>query len=64
MELNDFHMINVNHDSNIEDLENLSIVRVSCFAHTDQLCVRDGSQNSSYMSKILDKCKFLHKVLA
>ncbi len=61
MELNDFYMIDVNQDSDIDDFEGLSTVRLSCFAHTVQLCVRDGLKNSSYMSKVLGKCKLLSK---
>ena len=62
VELNHFYMINVNQDNDNDVFEELSTVRLSCFAQTVQLWVRDGLKNSSYMSKIPDKCK-LHRAL-
>lgn len=37
-------------------------MRLSCFLHTLQLCVRDGMNNSSFMSKALGKCRILAKL--
>jgi len=57
-------MINVHLDDHA-DSKDLSSVRLSCFAHTIQLCIRDGLKNVIYMSRVLDKCqtlaKFAHK---
>jgi hypothetical protein len=60
-----FHLIDIRHDSNFDDQEHDSDVRLSCFAHTMQLCIRDGLRNAAYVPKILAKCqtlaKFSHK---
>ena len=61
IEINDFCMINMDYNGNFDDSEGLSTVRLSCFAHTVQLCVSDGLKNSFYMSKVLSKCKLLSK---
>jgi zinc finger BED domain-containing protein 4 len=36
-------------------------VRLSCFAHTLQLCIRDGLKNATCVPKLLSKCKALAK---
>ncbi|CAF3753693.1 unnamed protein product [Rotaria socialis] len=41
--------------------EDSSSVRLSCFAHTLQLCIRDGLKNAPYISKVLEKCQILGK---
>jgi len=45
--------------------DNPSDVRLSCFAHTLQLCICDGLKMASYVPKSLGKCqalaKFSHK---
>ena len=38
-----------------------SSVRLSCFAHTMQLCIRDGLQKVPYVPKVLGKCQVLAK---
>ena len=34
-----------------------SSVRISCFAHTIQLCVRDGLKNEPQIVRVLEKCR-------
>jgi hypothetical protein len=57
--------MNIQYDDGLIDCDNPSDVRLSCFAHTLQLCVRDGLKNASYVPKLLGKCqalaKFSHK---
>jgi hypothetical protein len=57
-------MINLPYSDDV-DSEGSPSVRLSCFAHTMQLCIRDGLKNASYMAKVLGKChalaKFSHK---
>ena len=60
-----FHVIDIKHDNNFDDQEQRSDIRLSCFAHTLQLCIRDGLKNATHVPKILAKCqtlaKFSHK---
>ena len=60
-----FHLIDIGHDSNFDDQDHGPDVRLSCFAHTMQLCIRDGLRNAAHVPKILAKCqtlaKFSHK---
>ncbi|CAF4069257.1 unnamed protein product [Rotaria sordida] len=60
-ELNDIQMIDINHDEDNDDPEGTTNVRLSCFAHTMQLCVRDGLKNSSNITRVLNKCRVLAK---
>ena len=60
IEFNNFQIINVHLDDH-DDSEATSPVRLSCFAHTIQLCVRDGLKNISYVSRVLEKCQTLAK---
>lgn len=53
-------MINVDL-ADFNQSEGLSSVRLSCFAHTIQLCVRDGLKNVTHVSRVLDKCQVLEK---
>ena len=57
--------MNIDFADELNDREDSSTLRLSCFAHTLQLCVRDGLKNAPYVSKSLDKCqalaKFSHK---
>ena len=39
------------------DHDDPSPIRLSCFAHTLQLCVRDGLKNAPHVSKLLGKCQ-------
>ncbi|CAF2979241.1 unnamed protein product [Rotaria sp. Silwood2] len=65
VEISNFQIINIQHDDHFNDCENSSVLRLSCFAHTLQLCVRDGLKKTSHIPKLLDKCatlaKFSHK---
>lgn len=60
-----FHLIDIGYDSGFDDQERGSDVRLSCFAHTMQLCIRDGLRSATHVPKILAKCqtlaKFSHK---
>ncbi|CAF0828407.1 unnamed protein product [Adineta ricciae] len=48
-----------NNDVYIRD--NPSDVRLACFAHTMQLCIRDGLKNATYIPKVLGNCKVIAK---
>ncbi|CAM4841257.1 unnamed protein product [Rotaria magnacalcarata] len=61
LELSDFQAININHDEDDDDLEGTTNIRLSCFAHTLQLVVRDGFKKSSNISRVLNKCQVLAK---
>ncbi|CAF1422957.1 unnamed protein product [Rotaria magnacalcarata] len=57
-----FHFINIpQDDGDLIDGDNPSNIRLSCFAHTLQLCIRDGLKNASYVPKVLAKCQALAK---
>ncbi|CAF4015157.1 unnamed protein product, partial [Rotaria sp. Silwood1] len=65
-DINNFHFIDIQHsDEDIIDYGHSSDVRLSCFVHTLQLCIRDGLKNASHIPKVLGKCqalaKFSHK---
>ncbi|CAF1673876.1 unnamed protein product, partial [Adineta ricciae] len=60
IEMNTFQAINVDSD-NDEDFEDQMGTRLSCFAHSLQLCVRDGLKNSTYTTRALGKCQSLAK---
>ncbi|CAF3358442.1 unnamed protein product [Rotaria sp. Silwood2] len=62
IELENFRGVDVYPAEDIEEYEDSSRFRLSCFLHTLQLCVRDGLKSASYMSKTLDKCRALAKV--
>ncbi|CAF1304557.1 unnamed protein product [Rotaria magnacalcarata] len=66
IDVNNFQFIDIpSNDENTNDYYDPSDVRLSCFAHTLQLCIRDGLKNAPYVSKVLGKCqavsKFSHK---
>jgi hypothetical protein len=62
IELNNFQMINVHVGGDHDKSEDSPLsVQLSCFAHTIQLCIRDGLKNVSYISRVLDKCQILAK---
>ena len=48
-----------------DDDDNSPSVRLCCFIHSLQLCVRDGLKKASNMTKVLNKChiliRFSHK---
>lgn len=48
-------------NTNYEDTLNGSSIRLSCFAHTLQLCVRDGLKNIPHIARVLGKCQTLVK---
>ncbi|CAF3184086.1 unnamed protein product [Rotaria socialis] len=55
----DFQFFNIQHDGIINNVEDGSPIRISCFAHTLQLSVRDGLEKLSQISKLLEKCRIL-----
>ena len=66
MDTSNLQFIDIQHnDDSIITYDDAMGVRLSCFAHTLQLCVRDGLKNVPYIPKILGKCqtlaKFSHK---
>jgi hypothetical protein len=56
-----FQMININQFNDDDRDGNAAPVRLSCFIHSLQLCVRDGLKNGAHMPKVLNKCKILAK---
>lgn len=62
-------MIDIQHNTrnfdDDDDDKNSSALRLSCFAHTLQLSIRDGLKKASHVPKVLAKCqalaKFSHK---
>ena len=62
VEMNNLQIIDVHQDADNDDYEGSPEIRLSCFLHSLQLCVRDGLKDASYMSKTLDKCRALAKV--
>ncbi|CAF5109689.1 unnamed protein product, partial [Rotaria magnacalcarata] len=59
-EPDNLQMVNMS-SSDFDEYEDSSSVRLSCFAHTLQLCIRDGLKNVPYISKVLGKCQILGK---
>ncbi|CAF4960759.1 unnamed protein product, partial [Rotaria magnacalcarata] len=59
-EPDDLQMVNMS-SSDFGENEDSPSVRLSCFAHTLQLCIRDGLKNVPYISKVLEKCQILGK---
>ena len=59
---NKFQAIDVQDDIQMEDFEDSPVTRLSCFAHSVQLCVRDGLKNVPHMGKVLSKCQLLAKI--
>jgi hypothetical protein len=57
---NSYIVINVDYED-VDDFEDSTATRLSCFAHSLQLCVRDGLKNASYTSRVLGKCQSLAK---
>ena len=49
-------------ENDFNKTEDSSSIRLSCFAHTLQLCIRDGFQDLPHISKILEKCRILAKL--
>ncbi|CAF4415240.1 unnamed protein product [Rotaria sp. Silwood2] len=65
-DINNFHFIDIQHsDENIIDYGRSFDIRLSCFVHSLQLCIRDGLKSASHIPKVLGKCqalaKFSHK---
>ena len=54
--------MDVQDDADMEDFEDSPNIRLSCFAHSVQLCVRDGLKNAPHMGKVLSKCQLLAKI--
>ena len=65
MNISELKFVDVLLADNYENVEDPSNLRLSCFIHSLQLCVRDGLKNSSHIPKVLKKCqalaKFSHK---
>lgn len=55
-----FDVFHIN-NGNLDDSERYSSMRLSCFAHTIQLCVRDGLKNIPHISKVFEKCQKIAK---
>lgn len=51
--------MNLQQEKGNPNAEVFSSVRISCFAHTLQLAIRDGLQKVSQVSKVLEKCQTL-----
>jgi hAT family C-terminal dimerisation region len=61
VDADDFRSIDLQCGDEFDDDGNPYDVRLSCFAHTLQLCIRDGLKNATYVPKLLSKCKALAK---
>ncbi|CAF2937630.1 unnamed protein product, partial [Rotaria sp. Silwood2] len=48
-------------EGNFSESRNMGPIRISCFAHTIQLCVRDGLKNETQISRVLEKCRLVAK---
>ncbi|CAF1510670.1 unnamed protein product, partial [Adineta steineri] len=63
----DLEFMDIQYNNDDEDNDNPADIRLSCFIHSLQLCVRDGLKNASYVPKLLKKCqdvaRFSHKSL-
>ncbi|CAF4084866.1 unnamed protein product [Adineta steineri] len=57
LDVNDFSFMNIEYGNSFIDDEDPTDVRLSCFVHSLQLCVRDGIKDASFMVKIFGKCK-------
>lgn len=64
-DLSSFQLVNNLQIHITHEQEGISSVRMSCFAHTLQLTIRDGLQKNPHIAKILGKCetlaRFAHK---
>jgi hypothetical protein len=49
-------------ENNYEDDENSFQLRLPCFLHSLQLCIREGLKNSTYIPKVLKKCQTFSKI--
>lgn len=45
----------------LDDYDDTHNLRLSCFLHSLQLCVRDGVGKMAFMSRVLEKCRALAK---
>ena len=63
--IGNFQIVNIENDDDdddeLMDHDDPSRIRLSCFAHTLQLCVRDGLKNAPHVSKLLGKCQTIAK---
>lgn len=53
--------MNIQYTDDDSDCENPNDIRLSCFIHTLQLCVRDALKEASHIPKLMKKCKALAK---
>ena len=58
--MDEFEATDIPEDERDEE-SNHSSMRLSCFAHTMQLCIRDGLKKVPYIPKVLGKCQVLAK---
>ncbi|CAF2562524.1 unnamed protein product [Rotaria sp. Silwood2] len=66
IDINSLQFIDIQHnEDDVIGYDDCPDVRLSCFAHTLQLSIRDGLKNAPYVPKLLGKCqalaKFSHK---
>lgn len=59
MDLDETSIVKDDNQEHKYTFERLNCLRVSCFAHTIQLCVRDGLKNESQVRRVLEKCHLL-----
>jgi hypothetical protein len=50
-------------ENNYEDDENSFQLRLPCFLHSLQLCIREGLKNATYIPKVLKNVKHFLKYL-
>ena len=62
MDLNELTFFDIQVENNYEDDENSFQIRLSCFVHSMQLCIREGLKNSTYIPKLLKKCQKFSKI--
>ncbi len=55
IDFSDLSFSDIQLENNYEDDENSFNIRLSCFLHTLQLCVRDGLKNSTHIPRLLKK---------
>ena len=51
--------VDIREQESLQQHQQQQAVRLSCFAHTLQLTIRDGLHKNSYISKVFEKCETL-----
>lgn len=59
--MDEFQSVDIQEEEGREEGSEHRSVRLSCFAHSMQLCIRDGLRKVSYVPKVLAKCQVLAK---